>query len=94
MAKVRRGILGSIAEMVLYLEASPKGFAVYGFDKLGRKVVLVRRKELEPCLPDAADVAQLLSNFRKKTVQLHIGSDRVEEFQPGNEELEEPKGAS
>jgi len=94
MAKIKRGILGSIAEMVLYLEPSAKSFEVYGIDKIGRKVVLVRRIELEPCLVDAADAAQLLANFRKKTVQLHIESERVEEFQPKNEEPREPKGAS
>lgn len=82
MAKIRRGTLGLIAEMVLYLNASAKGFEVFGTDKEGRKVVLVRRKELEACMVDAASVAQELADFRKKTVQLDIQSERVEEFHP------------
>jgi len=82
LAKLKRGTLGTIAEMVLYLNASAKGFEVFGTDKVGRKVVLVRRKELEACVADAARVAQELADFRKKTVQLDIQSERVEEFHP------------
>jgi hypothetical protein len=82
MTRLKRSTLGLIAEMVLNLEASPKGFEVFGIDSVGRKVVLVRRKELAPCLEDAAGTAQALANFRKKTVQLNIQSERVEEFHP------------
>lgn len=82
MAKIKRSTLGVIAEMVLYLKAGARGFEVYGVDKVGRKVVLIRRKELEPCVADAASAAQALANFRKKTAQLDIQSGRVEEFNP------------
>jgi len=82
MAKLKRSTLGIIAEMVLDLKACPNGFEVFGMDKVGRKVILVRRKELEPCIADAARVAQALANFRKKTVQLDVQSERVEEFHP------------
>ena len=82
MAKLKRGTLGTIAEMVLYLNAGAKGFEVFGTDKVGRKVVLIRRKELEACAADAARVAQELADFRNKTVQLDIQSERVEEFHP------------
>lgn len=82
MANLKRGTLGLIAEMVLHLDSNPKGFEVFGYDKIGRKVVLTRRKELEACLVDAATTAQALANFRQKTVQLHIQSERVEEFSP------------
>lgn len=82
MTRLKRSTLGLIAEMVLHLEASAKGFQVFGIDSVGRKVVLVRRKELTPCVADAASTAQALANFRKKTVQLDIQSERVEEFFP------------
>ena len=82
MGKLKRGTLGTIAEMVLYLNASAKGFEVFGTDKVGRKVVLIRRKELEACVADAVRVAQELADFRNKTVQLDIQSERVEEFHP------------
>jgi hypothetical protein len=90
MAKIKRSTLGTIAEMFLYLNACAKGFEMFGMDKVGRKVVLVRRKELEDCLADATSVAQDLANFRKKTVRLDIQSERVEEFYPENIE---PDGA-
>lgn len=86
MATIKRSTLGNIAEMVLYLNACANGFEVFGMDKVGRKVVLVRRKEVEACLADAASMAQGLANFRKKTVQLDIQSERVEEFHPENSE--------
>lgn len=82
MANIKRSTLGTIAEMVLHLEACAKGFEVFGLDKLGRKVVLVRRTELEACVADATGASQVLANFRKKTVQLKIQSERVEEFPP------------
>ncbi len=88
MAKLKRSTLGIIAEMVLYLKTCTNGFEVFGMDKVGRKVVLVRRKELEACVADAASVAQVLANFRKKTVQLDIQSERVAEFYPENKEPE------
>ena len=84
MAKFRRSTLGHIVEMVLYLKTYANGYEVFGMDKEGRKVVLVRRKELEACVADAANGAQVLANFRKKTVQLDILSERVEEFYPEN----------
>ena len=82
MAKLKRSTLGLIAEMVLYLKAAPRGFEVFGMDNAGRRVVLNRRKKFEDCVADAASSAQALANFRKKTVQLDIQSERVEEFNP------------
>ena len=64
--KTERSTLGVIADMVLYLKVCKNGFEVFGTDKVGRKVVLVRRKELVSCVEDAAEVAQDLANFRKK----------------------------
>ncbi|HEY6873646.1 MAG TPA: hypothetical protein VI298_13070 [Geobacteraceae bacterium] len=82
MAKFKRSTLGLIAEMVLHLKACANGFEVFGMDRVGRKVVLVRRKDPEACLVDAASAAQALADFRNKTVQLDIQSERIEEFYP------------
>jgi hypothetical protein len=89
MAQLKRSTLGVVAEMVLFLRDCRHGFEVFGMDKVGRKVILVCRKELENCLVDAADVAQALANFRKKTVKLDIQSERVEEYHPEKTELEQ-----
>ncbi|HBG05474.1 MAG: hypothetical protein A2075_20970 [Geobacteraceae bacterium GWC2_58_44] len=85
MANFKRSTLGLIHEMVLCLTTSTKGFEVFGMDRVGRKVVLVRRKKLEACMADAALMAQALANFRKKTVRLDIQSERVDEFHPVND---------
>ena len=85
MAKVKRSVLGCIAEMVLFVKASPKGFEIFGLDKLGRKVVFSRRTELDKCVADAADTAQQLANFRKKVVRLEVESEEPRDFLPENE---------
>lgn len=82
MAKVKRSILGTLVEMVVHVEPYQKGFQVFGYDKLGRKVVLARRTELEPLIQDGAEVAQCLADFAKKPVTLQVQSDRSEEFLP------------
>jgi len=81
----KRSTLGIIVEMVLYLKPYANGYEVFGMDKEGRKVIIVRRKDLELCMADAANGAQFLANFKKKTVQLNILSERVEEFYPEND---------
>jgi len=82
VAKVKRSVLGIIAEMIIHIESSPKGFEVYSYDKLGRKVVLARRTELEPIIPDGARAAQCLADFSGKPVTLQVQSERTEEFFP------------
>lgn len=82
MAKVKRSILGTLVGTTIHIEPYQKGFEVFGYDKLGRKVVLVRRTELEPLLQDGADVAQCLADFAKKPVTLQVQSERTQEFLP------------
>lgn len=82
MAKVKRSILGSIAEMVIHIEPYAKGFEAYGYDKLGRKVWLARRTELEPLILDGAQAAQCLADFAGKPVTLQVQQEKKEEFFP------------
>ncbi|MBU5614493.1 hypothetical protein [Geomonas azotofigens] len=82
MANVKRSILGNIADMVIDIDPYPKGFEVYGHDKLGRKVVFARRTLLDPIIEDGARVAQSLADFAKKTVTLRVHSEKREEFFP------------
>ncbi|WP_224963119.1 hypothetical protein [Geomonas subterranea] len=82
MANVKRSILGTVAEMVIHIEPYPKGFEVYGHDKMGRKVVFARRAAFEPIVEDGARVAQCLADFAKKPVTLRVQSDATQEFFP------------
>ncbi|QWV92385.1 hypothetical protein KP004_14370 [Geomonas oryzisoli] len=82
MANIKRSILGNVAEMVIDIDAYPKGFEVFGHDKLGRKVVFARRSTLEPIILDGARVAQSLADFAKKPVTLRVQSEKREEFFP------------
>ena len=82
MANIKRSVLGSLLGGVLHIEPYPKGFEVFGHDKMGRKVVLARRTELEPSILDGAQAAQCLADFAGKSVTLQIQSERTEEFLP------------
>jgi hypothetical protein len=82
VAKVKRSILGSIAEMIIHIGPYPKGFEAYGYDKLGRKIVLARRTELEPVILNGAEVAQCLADFAKEAVTLKAPEGKTEEFLP------------
>lgn len=82
MAKIKRGVLGTLVEMIIHIGPYPKGFEVFGHDKLGRKVVLARRTELEPILLEGAQAAQCLADFARKPVTLQVQSERTEEFFP------------
>lgn len=85
MANVKRSVLGSIVEMVLYLQPSAKGFEVFGVDRVGRKVILARHTDREACIADAASAAQVLANFRKKPVRLEVETEGTQEFCPEGE---------
>lgn len=82
MAKIKRSILGTIVEMVIYIDPYPKGFQAYGYDRMGRKVVLARRVELEPLIADGAEAAQCLADFARKPVTLQVQQEKTEEFLP------------
>ncbi|GFO66114.1 hypothetical protein M1B72_05525 [Geomonas paludis] len=82
MAKAKRSVLGSIADRVIHIESSPKGFEAFGHDKLGRKVVLARRTALDAMVLDGAEVAQCLADFTRKPVTLRLQSENREEFFP------------
>lgn len=82
MAKVKRSILGTLVGLTIHIEPYPKGFEVFGYDKLGRKVVIARRAELEPLIQDGAEVAQCLADFAGKPVTLQVQSEKKEEFLP------------
>lgn len=82
MAKVKRSILGTLVEMTIHIDPYPKGFEAYSYDRLGRKVVLARRTELEPLIQDGAEAAQCLADFAKKPVTLQVQEEKMEEFVP------------
>lgn len=82
MANMKRSVLGTIVEMIIQIEPTKKGFEAFGHDKLGRKVVLARRTELEPMIADASQAAQCLADFAGKPVTLQVLSERTEMFPP------------
>lgn len=82
MSSFRRSILGMIADGMLYVRASEKGYEVFGKDSVDRNVVIARRRDLDGAVADGSKAARILAGMKQRTVQLDILSERFERFSP------------